>query len=64
MLGGRLINKNADGSIRVNIDSVNGFDAQYDGHINRNIRSILALIDMSKPYIEVSEFKEIGNDKV
>ena len=29
----------------------------YDGHINRNIRAAMALIDLTKPYIWVKSAK-------
>lgn len=32
----------------------------YDGHINRNIRAALTMIDMSKPYYVVDSIKRIG----
>lgn len=40
-------------------------DAEYDGHINRNIRLAMALIDMTKPYILIERIISIkveGND--
>ena len=30
----------------------------YDGHINRNIRACMALIDMAKPYITLVSYEE------
>ena len=30
----------------------------YDGHINRNLRACMALIDMAKPYITVLIYSE------
>ena len=32
----------------------------YDGHINRNIRAALTMIDMSKPYYVVDSIKRVG----
>lgn len=33
-----------------------GHDVKYDGHINRNIRVAMALIDMTKPYIDMISY--------
>ena len=42
-----------EGDFQVMTDSVQSTDpeAGFNGHINRNIRLAMALIDMSKPYI-------------
>jgi hypothetical protein len=37
---------------------------KYDGHINRNIRLAVATIDLSRPYINIVNYKDIGNDKI
>ena len=37
-------------------------DAGFDGHINRNIRLAMTLIDMSKPYIMVDRIFKIKID--
>lgn len=50
-LGSRLAYKTKDGRIKINADSVK--DRQHDGHINRNIRLALALIDLTLPTIEI-----------
>ena len=31
----------------------------YDGHINRNIRAAMALIDLTKPYIWIKSAKQV-----
>ena len=43
-LGSRQIYKTKEGKIRINPDSIQ--NNQHDGHINRNIRLALALIDV------------------
>ena len=37
-------------------------EAGYDGHINRNIRLAMAMIDMTKPYIMVDRILSIKID--
>ena len=40
-------------------------DSFYDGHINRNIRASLALIESTKPYIKVVGIRNVSNsDKI
>lgn len=41
---------------RVKPESVTSQRNEFDGHINRNIRLALALIDLVKPYIEVVNY--------
>jgi hypothetical protein len=38
---------------RVHKESVFAVNSKHDGHVNRNIRLAIALIDMSKPHIEI-----------
>jgi len=40
----------------VNTSSVLDFNSPTDGHVNRNIRLALALIDLSKPSIEIVSY--------
>ena len=42
-----------EGNFQVMTDTVQSTDneAGFNGHINRNIRLAMAMIDMSKPYI-------------
>jgi len=62
MLGSRLVAKDSSSSkLLVQRESIDGHNTQFDGHINRNIRASLALIDMSKPYIFVNSYKDLGN---
>lgn len=46
------------GKFRINPESIMKHGNKYDGHINRNIRLALSLIDQSKPYIEVVSFNQ------
>ena len=39
-------------------------DSVYDGHINRNIRLAMALIDMTKPYIMVDRILRIKTEGI
>ena len=38
--------------------SISGRNRKGDGHINRNLRASMALIDMAKPYIKVTQSKQ------
>jgi hypothetical protein len=51
LLGSRLVTKGL--KMSVNPDSVQEINGEYDGHVNRNIRIALAMLDMSKPHIEI-----------
>jgi len=45
---------NNNGTYQVDIGSIMNMDnSSSNGHINRNIRASLALIEMAKPYIDV-----------
>ena len=44
--------------MRVNPESVLKYNSEFDGHINRNIRLAIAMIDTAKPYIEIVKTKE------
>lgn len=58
-LGSRLIAKDTSSKqTLIQRESIDGQNTQYDGHINRNIRASLALIDLSKPYIHITNYKE------
>lgn len=35
-------------------------NGEHDGHVNRNIRIALALMDMSRPHIEIVSIKEVN----
>lgn len=62
-LGGRkIIDLGGDG-YKVDIRSVYDKDPYNlcDGHINRNIRAALAMIDMSKPYVVVDSIQRVGD---
>ena len=37
-------------------------DSETNGHINRNIRSCMALIDLAKPYLVIETLKQNNND--
>lgn len=56
-LGSRLI---ASASKTVQKQSVLEKNGEHDGHVNRNIRIALALLDMVLPQIEVVEVKAIN----
>jgi hypothetical protein len=49
-LGRRLVSKSSS-RLRIKPDSVMQANNEFDGHINRNIRLTLSLIDSSKPSI-------------
>lgn len=57
-LGSRQMFPGDKGKFRINPESVMKHGNKYDGHINRNIRLALSLIDQSKPYIEVVSFNQ------
>lgn len=64
-LGGRqvqqmpsVVNGEQTTKMRVNPESILEYNSLFDGHVNRNIRLALALIDLSKPYIEITSYKE------
>lgn len=38
--------------------------SSYDGHINRNIRLAMSLIEISKPYIEVESITNINDYEI
>ena len=42
--------------------SVHKMNGENDGHVNRNIRIALALIKMSKPYIEIVSVKDVEDE--
>jgi len=48
----------------VNKNSVIEKDGIHDGHINRNIRLALAIIDLSQPYIFITKYDERDDDTV
>jgi len=45
-------------------ESVFSSDGNVDGHINRNIRIAMTIIEMSKPYIEVVSYVEKDDEKI
>ena len=57
LYGGREVIKKVESSIDFQVDKVSIYDEVpthlYDGHINRNIRAAIAMIDLTKPYIWV-----------
>lgn len=61
-LGGRRLINLANGSYAVDLRSIYDTDMYNlcDGHINRNIRAALTMIDMSKPYIVVDSIQRVG----
>ena len=50
--------------MKISKESIHEKNGKYDGHINRNIRLALAIIDLTKPYIQVIDYKDAGNDKI
>jgi hypothetical protein len=46
----------------IEASSVKKINGENDGHVNRNIRIALALIKMSKPYIEIVSLKDIDDE--
>lgn len=60
-LGSRQVYHTKDGKVKVNPDSVKSSGNAFDGHINRNIRLALALIDLSLPTIEIVEQTETND---
>ena len=53
--------KEANGSFQVRRASIEDREEAhgFDGHINRNIRLAMALIDMAKPYLSVARVEEL-----
>ena len=49
---------------RTDLQSILSNDQKFNGHINRNIRAILALVDSAKPYVEIVGVKETSDNKV
>ena len=61
--GARLVTKSIqeDGTKLevVELDSVLSLDKRYNGHMSRNLRAYLALIDNAKPYIHITGIEEL-----
>jgi hypothetical protein len=55
-LGGRSVIRGTNGDFQVDLASIYDRDMYDldDGQINRNLRAMLSMIDMSKPYFEYS----------
>jgi hypothetical protein len=43
-------------------ESVLEVNGEYDGHVNRNIRIALALLDLSQPHVRVINITNINED--
>ena len=54
-LGRRMVSRPGS-KLRVKTESVMEANNEFDGHVNRNIRVALSLIDLSKPSIEVVSY--------
>ncbi|CDW79494.1 zinc carboxypeptidase family protein [Stylonychia lemnae] len=63
-LGSREVSHHRDGRFKISKESVHDQNSIFDGHINRNIRLALAIIDLSKPYIDIVSYKELENNQV
>ena len=63
--GSREINEDSEGSgfqvLRSSIED-RELDNGFDGHINRNIRLAMTMIDMSRPYLYVQKIEDISNE--
>lgn len=44
--------------------SVLSSESKYNGHINRNIRVQLALIDMAKPYVQITQVTQLKSGQM
>jgi hypothetical protein len=53
LLGSRLVSSGKSLYKAVKPDSVLEINGEHDGHVNRNIRIALAMIDLSQPHIEI-----------
>ena len=58
--GSREIISGANGDYQVTRSSIEDRSESngYDGHINRNIRLAITMIDMAKPYIKVTSVEK------
>jgi hypothetical protein len=57
--GSRDITAERDGSVMIAPDSIySKVDLKTNGHINRNIRAAMTMIDMAKPYVVVISVTE------
>jgi hypothetical protein len=59
-----MIKRFGNGKIQVTNDSIYASNPEADGHINRNIRLALTILEMSKPYIEIVSYIEKADNKV
>ena len=53
LLGSRLVSSGKSLYKAVKPDSVLEINGEHDGHVNRNIRIALAMLDLSQPHIEI-----------
>lgn len=62
--GARNISYSSHGDFRVSRASIEDkdYNNRFDGHINRNIRLATAMIDMSKPYLAVSNIRIVSEE--
>lgn len=60
--GARDFQLSNSGQNVTNLSSIYFSDSKYNGHINRNIRAVIALIDMAKPYVVIESVEQKGNE--
>lgn len=62
LLGSRMVSNSKGLFKSVQPESINEINGDYDGHVNRNIRIAMSLIDMTQPHIEVVNITNINDD--
>ena len=52
-----MVSRIPDGGLRIKGEEIKEWDPKYEGHINRNIKLAMAMIEVSKPYIEIVKYE-------